>query len=51
MLGRNQQASDTAEEVTSNIQQMLGMIEAQLQTVNAASETAAQMKVNMASVV
>ena len=51
MLGRNQQASDTAEEVTSNIQQMLGMIEAQLQTVNAASETAAQMKANMASVV
>tara|TARA_R110000868_G_scaffold41077_10_gene140869 strand:+ start:4655 stop:6802 length:2148 start_codon:yes stop_codon:yes gene_type:complete len=51
MLGRNQQASDTAEEVTTNIQQMLSMIEAQLQTVTAASETAAQMKANMASVV
>ena len=51
MLGRNQQASDTAEEVTTNIQQMLTMIEAQLQTVNSASETAAQMKANMASVV
>lgn len=51
MLGRNQQASDTAEEVTTNIQQMLTMIEAQLQTVNSASETAAQMKANMATVV
>ena len=51
MLGRNQQASDTAEEVTTNIQQMLSMIEAQLQTVNSASETAAQMKANMATVV
>ena len=51
MLGRNQQASDTAEEVTTNIQQMLTMIEAQLQTVTAAAETAAQMKANMASVV
>lgn len=51
MLGRNQQASDTAEEVTTNIQQMLSMIEAQLQTVTAAAETAAQMKTNMASVV
>ncbi|MEH6492036.1 methyl-accepting chemotaxis protein [Halopseudomonas sp.] len=51
MLGRNQQASDTAEEVTTNIQQMLSMIEAQLQTVTAAAETAAQMKANMASVV
>ena len=51
MLGRNQQASDTAEEVTTNIQQMLSMIEAQLQTVNSASETVAQMKANMATVV
>lgn len=51
MLKHNQGASDTAEEVTQTINQMLGMIEAQLQTVSSASDTAAQMKQTMEQVV
>lgn len=51
MLGHNQKASDTAEEVTTTIQQMLGMIETQVATIGTASETAAQMKQTMAEVV
>ncbi|MCQ4312216.1 methyl-accepting chemotaxis protein [Pseudomonas stutzeri] len=51
MLKHNQGASDTAEEVTLTINQMLGMIEAQLQTVSSASDTAAQMKQTMGHVV
>ncbi|GGC95263.1 hypothetical protein GCM10007418_13530 [Halopseudomonas salina] len=51
MLDHNQKASDTAEEVTVTIQQMLGMIEAQVQTIDSASNTAAQMKRTMAEVV
>lgn len=51
MLQHNQGASDTAEEVTRNISQMLAMIEAQLTTINSASDTAAQMKQTMSLVV
>lgn len=51
MLGHNQKASDTAEEVTLTIQQMLGMIEAQVRTIDSASQTAGQMKRTMADVV
>lgn len=51
MLGHNEKASDTAEEVTLTIQQMLGMIEAQVRTIDSASQTAAQMKRTMAEVV
>lgn len=51
MLGHNKKASDTAEEVTLTIQQMLGMIEAQVRTIDSASQTAAQMKRTMAEVV
>lgn len=51
MLEHNQKASDTAEEVTLTIQQMLRMIEAQVQTIDSASHTAAQMKRTMAEVV
>ena len=51
MLEHNRKAGDTAEEVTLTIQQMLGMIEAQVQTIDSASHTAAQMKRTMADVV
>lgn len=51
MLEHNRKASDTAEDVTMTIQQMLAMIEAQVQTIDSASHTAAQMKCNMAEVV
>lgn len=51
MLGHNQHASSTAEEVTTTIEQMLGMIETQVQTIGSASHTAAQMKQTMAEVV
>ncbi len=51
MLQHNQGASDTAEEVTHNISQMLAMIDAQLTTINSASDTAAQMKETMSLVV
>lgn len=51
MLMHNQGASDTAEEVTLTIDQMLTMIQAQLQTISSASDTAAQMKQTMAQVV
>ena len=51
MLQHNQGASDTAEEATRNINQMLAMIEAQLMTVHSASDTAAQMKQTMSLVV
>lgn len=51
MLGHNQHASSTAEEVTATIEQMLGMIETQVQTIGSASHTAAQMKQTMAEVV
>lgn len=51
MLKHNQGASDTAEEVTLTINQMLNMIQAQLQTISSASDTAAQMKQTMGEVV
>ena len=51
MLAHNQDASTTAEEVTLTISHMLGMIEAQLQTVNDASGTAREMKQTMERVV
>lgn len=51
MLVHNQQASNTAEAVTGTIEQMLGMIETQVQTIGSASHTAAQMKQTMAEVV
>ncbi|MFO7704417.1 MAG: methyl-accepting chemotaxis protein [Halopseudomonas sp.] len=51
MLIHNQQASTTAEAVTGTIEQMLGMIETQVQTIGSASHTAAQMKQTMAEVV
>ncbi|TVP90549.1 MAG: methyl-accepting chemotaxis protein [Pseudomonadaceae bacterium] len=50
MLSHNQQASSTAKAVTERIEQMLGMIEAQLQTIDTTASTANEMQQRISQV-